>query len=298
MSQTNDLTERRSHNAMFSKRNWQEGEVLGQVRAEEVFHLKIWVDSMPSKIRAEFCSIIGRSTWARTSSRQSNSARRGITAVTLSTTVHLRPRLHIEIGIAALDTVPSLSRIFRRSRTPQHRQQVNRFIMVPVIGLSHITNPLATPDQLQTTASQLDRIPADLEVSIKFESSRLIQAAGILLHLPQELIAEVIIIFSRFWLGPEGGSLAEYAAKVCMLKDRGPDVAQVCWQQCHGYHHSAVVYAQVRVLLYEGTGLNIVDQSFCRILEMLRPISLHAINQKVSRMSPVSHPGRLSEPLW
>jgi hypothetical protein len=105
---------------------------------------------------------------------------------------------------------------------------VNRFIMVPVIGLSHITNPLATPDRLQTTASQLDRIPADLEVSIKFESSRLIQAAGILLHLPQELIAEVIIIFSRFWLGPEGGSLAEYAAKVCMLKDRGPDVAQVC----------------------------------------------------------------------
>ncbi|KAG9588660.1 cyclin, partial [Aureobasidium melanogenum] len=85
--------------------------------------------------------------------------------------------------------------------------------MAPVIGLSHITNPLATPDQLQTTASQLDRIPADLEISIKFEGSRLIQAAGILLHLPQELIAEAIIVFSRFWLGPEGGSLAEYAAK-------------------------------------------------------------------------------------
>jgi hypothetical protein len=87
---------------------------------------------------------------------------------------------------------------------------------VPVIGLSHITNPLATPDQLQTTASQLDRIPGDLEVSIKFEGARLIQAAGILLHLPQDLIAEAIITFSRFWLGPEGGSLAEYAAKVCM----------------------------------------------------------------------------------
>ncbi|KAH0396281.1 hypothetical protein KCU89_g9468, partial [Aureobasidium melanogenum] len=85
--------------------------------------------------------------------------------------------------------------------------------MAPVIGLSHITNPLATPDQLQTTASQLDRIPADLELSIKFEGSRLIQAAGILLYLPQELIAEAIIVFSRFWLGPEGGSLAEYAAK-------------------------------------------------------------------------------------
>lgn len=105
--------------------------------------------------------------------------------------------------------------------------------MAPIIGLSHITNPLATPDQLQTTASQLDRIPADLEISIKFESSRLIQAAGILLHLPQEVIAEVIIIFSRFWLGPEGGSLAEFAAKVCTLKDGGSDVVQVCWQRCH-----------------------------------------------------------------
>ncbi|KAI5201123.1 hypothetical protein E4T39_05344 [Aureobasidium subglaciale] len=85
--------------------------------------------------------------------------------------------------------------------------------MAPVIGLSHIANPLATPEQLQITASQLDRIPGDLEISIRFEGSRLIQAAGVLLHLPQELIAEAIIIFSRFWLGPEGGSLAEYAAK-------------------------------------------------------------------------------------
>jgi hypothetical protein len=119
----------------------------------------------------------------------------------------------------------------RKSRTLSHQRQVTRFIMAPVIGLSHITNPLATPDQLQTTASQLDRIPADLEISIKFEGSRLIQAAGILLHLPQELIAEAIIIFSRFWLGPEGGSLAEYAAKVCMLKDGGPDVVQVGQQQ-------------------------------------------------------------------
>lgn len=103
--------------------------------------------------------------------------------------------------------------------------------MAPVIGLSHITNPLATPAQLQTTASQLDRIPAGLETSIKFESSRLIQAAGILLYLPQELIAEAIIVFSRFWLGPEGGSLAEYAAKVCTVKDGAPDVAQICRQQ-------------------------------------------------------------------
>ncbi|KEQ78698.1 hypothetical protein M438DRAFT_285229 [Aureobasidium pullulans EXF-150] len=85
--------------------------------------------------------------------------------------------------------------------------------MAPVIGLSHITNPLATPYQLQNTASELDRIPGDLEVSIRFEGSRLIQAAGVLLHLPQELIAEAIIIFARFWLGPEGGSLAEYHAK-------------------------------------------------------------------------------------
>lgn len=87
--------------------------------------------------------------------------------------------------------------------------------MAPIFGVSHLSNPLATPKQLANSASQLDGVPIDLEDSIRYESIRLIQAAGILLRLPQELIAETIVIFSRFWLGPEGGSLLVYAAKVC-----------------------------------------------------------------------------------
>jgi hypothetical protein len=38
------------------------------------------------------------------------------------------------------------------------------------------------------------------------------------LRLPQEVIAQAIIIFARFWVGPEGGSLSEFGAEVsCSL---------------------------------------------------------------------------------
>lgn len=85
------------------------------------------------------------------------------------------------------------------------------------MGLSHLTNPLATPVQLQSSSSQIDGVPADLEDSIRYEGVRLLQAAGVLLRLPQELIAEAIVTFTRFWVGFEGGSLVEYGAKVCTL---------------------------------------------------------------------------------
>lgn len=80
--------------------------------------------------------------------------------------------------------------------------------------LSHLSNPLATPEQLSASGSQLDGIPADLETSILFAGARLTQAAGILLRLPQDIIASAIITYSRFWVGSEGGSLREYGAKV------------------------------------------------------------------------------------
>jgi hypothetical protein len=78
---------------------------------------------------------------------------------------------------------------------------------------SPLANPLATIVQLETSASQLDGIPLDLEDSIRFAGVRLTQAAGILLHLPQEVIAQAIVVFMRFWLGQEGGSLAEFGAE-------------------------------------------------------------------------------------
>ena len=78
---------------------------------------------------------------------------------------------------------------------------------------SPLANPLATVAQLETSGSQLDGIQPTLEDSVRFAGARLTQAAGILLRLPQEVIAQAIVVFMRFWLGPEGGSLAEFGAE-------------------------------------------------------------------------------------
>lgn len=87
--------------------------------------------------------------------------------------------------------------------------------MAPAIQrLSHLANPLATAEQLASSGSQLDGVPADLETSLIFAGARLTQVAGILLRLPQDIVAQAIVVFTRFWIGPEGGSLREYAVKV------------------------------------------------------------------------------------
>lgn len=86
--------------------------------------------------------------------------------------------------------------------------------MAPITELSHLANPLATSLQLESSASQLDGVPRDLEDSIRFETARLLQAAGTLLRLPQELIAHSIIIFYRYMTGVDGGSLLEHDSKV------------------------------------------------------------------------------------
>lgn len=81
-------------------------------------------------------------------------------------------------------------------------------------ALDSLSNSLATPSQLENSSSSLDGVPADLETSIRYAAAKLTQAAGILLRLPQETIAQAIVIFSKFWIGPEGGSLAVYSPKV------------------------------------------------------------------------------------
>jgi hypothetical protein len=79
---------------------------------------------------------------------------------------------------------------------------------------SPLANPLATAAQLETTGSLLDGIPADLEDSVRFAGARLTQAAGVLLRLPQEVIAQAIVVFMRFWVGTDGGSLVEFGGEV------------------------------------------------------------------------------------
>ena len=79
---------------------------------------------------------------------------------------------------------------------------------------SPLANPLATVAQLETSGSRLDGIPSHVENSVRFAGAQLTQAAGILLRLPQEVIAQALVVFMRFWIGPEGGSLAEFGAEV------------------------------------------------------------------------------------
>ncbi|KAJ5134106.1 hypothetical protein N7448_000873 [Penicillium atrosanguineum] len=85
--------------------------------------------------------------------------------------------------------------------------------MLPTNGLKHLSNALATPDQLSSSSSSIDGVPSDLETSIRCAGAQLTQAAGVLLHLSQDVIAQAIVIFTRFWLGTDGGSLRIYSAK-------------------------------------------------------------------------------------
>lgn len=91
--------------------------------------------------------------------------------------------------------------------------------MAPITQPSHLANSLATSEQLQTSASRLDGVPTDLETSIRFSTAQLLQAAGILLRLPQDLIAQSIVLLYRFWTGPDAGSLLEHDAKVRWNED-------------------------------------------------------------------------------
>lgn len=79
---------------------------------------------------------------------------------------------------------------------------------------SHLANPLPTPGQLASSGSQLDGVPADLVSSVLFAGARLTQQAGVLLRLPHDTIAQAVLIFTRFWIGSEGGSLSQYSVKV------------------------------------------------------------------------------------
>ncbi|KAJ5723775.1 hypothetical protein N7488_001810 [Penicillium malachiteum] len=80
-------------------------------------------------------------------------------------------------------------------------------------GLKQLSNALATPDQLSNSSSSIDGVPSDLETSIRVAGAQLTQTAGVLLGLSQDIIGQAIVIFTRFWLGADGGSLRIYSTK-------------------------------------------------------------------------------------
>ncbi|KAE8381407.1 autophagocytosis associated protein [Aspergillus bertholletiae] len=80
-------------------------------------------------------------------------------------------------------------------------------------GLKFLSNALATPEQLSNSSSAIDGVAPELEASIRFAGTQLTQAAGVLLRLSQDIIAQAIVTFTRFWIGAEGGSLRIYSVK-------------------------------------------------------------------------------------
>ncbi len=65
--------------------------------------------------------------------------------------------------------------------------------------MSHLSNALATADQLYKSGTNND-LPPELQDSIRFYTARLTQAAGILLRLPQDITAQANVLLFRYWL--------------------------------------------------------------------------------------------------
>lgn len=123
------------------------------------------------------------------------------------------PRRHRTIARSHFRWV-SMSHVDQLLPREKHRPITTSSMGPEPDQLSSLSNPLATIEQLSTSSSQLDGVPADLESSLRFAGAQLTQAAGILLRLPQEIIAQAVVILYRFYVGSEGGSFRINAVKV------------------------------------------------------------------------------------
>ncbi len=90
--------------------------------------------------------------------------------------------------------------------------------MAPVTAVEHLTNPLVTAEQLSRFKASED----EESISIRFAQSQLTSAAGVLLRLTQEVIAQAIILLQRFLVSSkqedrEGFSHKTYSAAAIYL---------------------------------------------------------------------------------
>lgn len=65
--------------------------------------------------------------------------------------------------------------------------------------MAHMTNPLATAEQLYHR-NNLTFLPNDLQDVIFYMTQCLTQAAGVLLQLPQSVTAQANVVLGRYWL--------------------------------------------------------------------------------------------------
>ncbi|KAI0406237.1 cyclin-like protein [Xylaria palmicola] len=66
--------------------------------------------------------------------------------------------------------------------------------------MAHLTNPLATVDQLCRRTASFGALPSDLQDAIFYATQSLTQAAGLLLRLPQSVTAQASVMLARYWL--------------------------------------------------------------------------------------------------
>ncbi|KAH8159937.1 hypothetical protein CIB48_g8315 [Xylaria polymorpha] len=66
--------------------------------------------------------------------------------------------------------------------------------------MAHMTNSLATIDQLYRRTASFSALPSDLQDAIFFATQSLTQAAGLLLRLPQSVTAQASVVLARHWL--------------------------------------------------------------------------------------------------
>ncbi|KAK1596461.1 cyclin domain-containing protein [Colletotrichum navitas] len=90
--------------------------------------------------------------------------------------------------------------------------------------MAHMTNPLATADQLYKRNS-FSSLPADLQDVIYYATQCLTQAAGVLLDLPQSTTAQANVLLARYWLveSPMAGEFSDVsAAALYLVSKMGP----------------------------------------------------------------------------
>lgn len=86
-----------------------------------------------------------------------------------------------------------------RKLEPQSRS-ISLRLMAPTSKLGHLSNAIVTLGQLSHLQDGSSLYWTDDAQSIRFVQAELTQAAGVLLRLPQEVIANAIVILQRFWI--------------------------------------------------------------------------------------------------
>jgi hypothetical protein len=72
--------------------------------------------------------------------------------------------------------------------------------MAPMTRLNHLSNAVVTSEQLSRLHDGASLYGTKDAQSIRFVQGQLTQAAGVLLRLPQEVIATALVILQRFWI--------------------------------------------------------------------------------------------------